>query len=317
MDLGQLRYFIKIVEQRSFTRAAKECSVSQPALSQQIAKLEKELGQPLFERQGRTIQVTTAGNLLKTHADKILQIVDDAKRQITDDGQTGRVSISAIPTVGPYILPRLLNSIATQFDSANFVVGENVTVDLLKQCSNGEINAGIVALPVESKYLSVEPLYQEELLLALPKNHELCTAEEITVEDLAEEPFIFLNEAHCLVENIESFCNQNRFQPVVTTRIHQLVTVQNLVSLGHGISFVPRMACEPHPNHQVHYRSLTGPKPFRTIALASNPYRYQSQLLQNVLKSIRELLSIQDFAATDKIPHGGNAVPKTRAADKK
>ena len=88
MDLGQLRYFSKIVEHRSFTRAAKDCSVSQPALSQQIAKLEKELGQPLFERQGRSIRLTPAGQVLQTHAEKILRLVDDAKRQITDDGQT-------------------------------------------------------------------------------------------------------------------------------------------------------------------------------------------------------------------------------------
>jgi LysR family hydrogen peroxide-inducible transcriptional activator len=290
MDLGQLRYFIKIVEHQSFTRAAQDCSVSQPALSQQIAKLEKELGQPLFERQGRTIEITTAGKLLKTHADKILQMVDDAKRQITDDGQTGRVTISAIPTVGPYLLPQLLKSIDQQFRSASFVVGEHVTADLLKRCSNGEINLAIAALPADAKYLSIEPLYEEELLLAMPRDHALSDCAEISIDDLRDEPFIFLNEAHCLVENIESFCNQQRFQPLVTTEIHQLVTVQNLVALGHGISFVPEMACQDNWNGKLVYRSLTGPKPTRTVVICSNPYRYQSQLLQNVLKAIRELL---------------------------
>ncbi len=302
MDLGQLKYFVKIVEHRSFTKAAHDCSVSQPALSQQIAKLERELGQPLFERQGRTIQVTSAGNLLKTHADKILQLVDDAKRQITDDGQTGRVSISAIPTIGPYLLPTVLNSIADQFDSASFAVGENVTSELLRACSNGEINAGIIALPAEAKYLAIEPLYREELYLALPKKHKLSRAAEISIDDLEEEPFIFLNEAHCLVENIETFCNQRRFQPIVTTRIHQLVTVQNLVSQGHGISFIPQMACDESRNSKLVYRRLAGPKPFRTIALCSNPYRYQSQLLQNVLKAIRELLSNTDSMPENRLP---------------
>lgn len=299
MDLGQLKYFVKIVEHRSFTKAAQDCSVSQPALSQQIAKLEKELGQPLFERQGRTIQVTSAGTMLKSHADKILQLVDDAKRQITDDGQTGSIHISAIPTIGPYLLPEVLNSIAAQFASASFVVGENVTEELLHSCSNGEINAGIVALPAEAKYLSVEPLYREELFLALPKKHRLCNATEISVDDLGEEPFIFLNEAHCLAENIESFCNKQRFQPVITTRIHQLVTVQNLVAQGHGVSFVPRMACDDR-NKKLVYRPLTGPRPFRTIALCSNPYRYQSQLLLNVLKAVRELLATTDENQQDK-----------------
>ena len=290
MDLGQLKYFVKIVEHRSFTKAAQDCSVSQPALSQQIAKLEKELGQPLFERQGRTIQVTAAGSLLKGHADKILQLVDDAKKQITDDGQTGQIRMSAIPTVGPYLLPRIIDRVSREFVSASFVVSEEVTADLLKSCSNGDVNVGVVALPAEAKYLSVEPLFREELLLALPAGHRLSSQAEIRLTDLQDEPFIFLNEAHCLAENIEKFCNQQRFQPIVTTLIHQLMTVQNLVALGHGVSFVPKMACQQSCDGRIVYRSLTGIKPFRTIALCSNPCRYQSQLLQNLLKAIRELL---------------------------
>lgn len=297
MDLGQLKYFIKIVEHRSFTRAAKDCSVSQPALSQQIAKLEKELGQPLFERQGRSIEITAAGSLLKGHADRILQLVDDARRQITDDGKTGRVSISAIPTVGPYLLPKLLHSVGAQFDAANFLVGEHVTPDLLKRCSNGEVNIGIAALPTEGKYLTVEPLFREKLLLALPQGHSLCERDEVTVDDLQDEPFVFLDEAHCLAENIESFCNHQRFQPLITTRIHQLVTVQNLVAQGHGVSFVPEMACGDNPDPLLVYRELTGPSPTRTIAMCFNPYRYQSQLLLNVLKAIRELVGDMELAA--------------------
>ena len=291
MDLGQLRYFIKIVEHGSFTRAAQDCSVSQPALSQQIAKLEKELGQPLFERQGRTIQITSAGKLLKSHADKILQLVDDAKRQITDDGQTGRVSIGAIPTIGPYLLPQILRCCSDQFHAANFVVSELVTKDLLKRCANGEINAGLVALPFDAKNLNIEPMFEEELLLALPAQHRLCNAKEISIEDLADESFISLNEMHCLVDHIDSFCERQGFQPLTTTRIQQLETVQNLVARGHGISFVPAMARRALIESGICYRSMNGPKPFRTIAVCSNPLRYQSQLLQNVLKAVHELLS--------------------------
>lgn len=289
MDLGQLRYFIKIVEHGSFTRAAQDCSVSQPALSQQIAKLEKELGQPLFERQGRTIQITSAGKLLKSHADKILQLVDDAKRQITDDGQTGRVSLGAIPTIGPYLLPEILRSCGDQFDSANFAVSEPVTTELLKRCSNGEINAGLIALPVDAKNLNVEPLFEEELFLATPANHRLSNAKEVSVEDIAEEPFVSLDDMHCLTDQIGLFCRRHKLQPLATSRIHQLETVQNMVARGHGISFVPAMARRSSDSN-IRYRSIVGPRPTRTIALCSNPQRYQSQLLQNVLKAICELL---------------------------
>jgi len=288
MDLGQLRYFIKIVENGSFTRAAQQCSVSQPALSQQIAKLERELEQPLFERQGRSIRVTPAGQVLKLHADRILQLVDDAQRQITDDGQTGRISISAIPTIGPYLLPQVLKNVGSQFNKASFVINEDVTDELLKRCSNGEVDIGIVALPANTKYVSIEPWMEEELLLALPRNHHLVTQESITVDDIRDEPFVMLSDVHCLVENISGFCHQQRFQPVATARIQQLSTVKNLVAAGHGISLVPRMACSDDPNGPV-YRSLAGEKPKRTIAICFNPYRYQSQLLQNFIKGLHEL----------------------------
>lgn len=289
MDLGQLKYFTKIVEHGSFTRAAQDCSVSQPALSQQIAKLEKELGQPLFERQGRSIEVTPAGHVLRAQADKILQMVDDVKRQITDDGQTGRIGISAIPTIGPYFIPGLLKSIGSQFAKASFVVNEDVTDLLLKRCSNGEVDLGILALPATAKYLTIEPLIEEELLLALPANHSLVEKPEIYVDDIRDEPFVLLDEAHCLQENVQSFCNTQRFQPVTTSRIQQLITVQNLVGLGHGVSLIPEMACRFATNHRVVYRSLAGVVPKRTIAVCWNPYRYQSQLVGNFLKALREL----------------------------
>ena len=311
MDLGQLRYFSKIVEHRSFTKAAQDCLVSQPALSQQIAKLEKELGQPLFERQGRSIRLTPAGQVLQTHAEKILQLVDDAKRQITDDGQTGRICISAIPTIAPYLLPELLTSVGGQFPSASFVVSEDTTELLLKRCSNGDIDVGVVALPATAKYLSVEPLFEEELLLALPSDHRLCGRTRISTKDLVSESFILLGDTHCLVDAIETFCNQKSFQPITTSRIEQLTTIQHLVALGHGISFVPKMAAGDDLNGKIVYRSLSGDKPTRKIAICYNPYRYQSQLLSNFIKALVEFGGSGFVASLDLTSTG-----KTEATSK-
>lgn len=288
MDLGQLRYFSKIVEHRSFTRAAQDCSVSQPALSQQIAKLEKELGQPLFERQGRSIRLTPAGQVLQTQAERILQLVDDAKRQITDDGQTGRICVSAIPTIAPYLLPQILTDVGKQFASASFVINEDTTESMLKRCSNGDVDVGILALPAAAKYLAMEPLFSEELLLALPSEHPLASKNRITAKDVSKEPFILLGDAHCLVDAIESFCNRKSFQPVSTSRIEQLTTVQHLVALGHGLSFIPRMATGDDLGGRIVYRSISGEKPMRKVAICFNPYRYQSQLLANFIKGLRE-----------------------------
>ena len=314
MDLGQLKYFIKIVEHGSFTRAAQDCSVSQPALSQQIAKLEKELGQPLFERQGRSIRVTPAGHVLRGEAEKILQLVDDVKRQITDDGQTGRICVGAIPTIGPYLLPGLLRSLRSQFTLASFAVNEHVTDDLLKVCSNGEVDVGFLAMPANAKYLNVEPFFEEELLLALPAEHALVKHDRIEIDDIRDEPFVLLDEAHCLSETVESFCNTKRFQPVATSKIQQLLTVQNLVALGHGISLIPKMACQVPASPGVVYRSLASNPPTRTIGICWNPYRYQSQLLTNFLKAIRELGDPKLMHAADdsKVQSAKPATPRVR-----
>ena len=306
MDLGQLRYFSKIVEHRSFTRAAQDCSVSQPALSQQIAKLEKELGQPLFERQGRSIRLTPAGQLLQSHAVKILQLVDDAKRQITDDGETGQICISAIPTVAPYLIPRLLQSVNGLFPKASFVINEDTTEELVKRCSSGDIDVGFVALPVTAKYLTIEPLFEEELLLAMPVNHSLAQKPSITSADLATEKLILLNDSHCLVEAIESFCNSKNFRPISVSRIEQLATIQQLVGLGHGISFIPKIATAEDLDGKIVYRSLGTDGPARRISICWNPYRYQSQLLSNFLKAVMEFCGV-DFM--QQLPPSGDRIP--------
>lgn len=289
MDLQQLKYFVKIVEHGSFTKAARDCSVSQPALSQQIRKLETHLGQPLLERKGRTVHLTAGGQLLLDRARSILRLVADTENQITDDGETGRLSLSAIPTVGPYYLPRLLRQIADQFDKARFLVGEDVTEDLLQRCYHGEVDVGILALPADIKRLDVEPLFEERLLVAVPRNHRLAGSPTLTADDIRHESFVLLGEGHCLSEAIQKFCEHREIQPISTARIQQLETVKQLVGLGHGISFVPEMAAHDNLDGRLVYCELEGNPAKRTIALCWNSARYQSQLLVNFIKAVREL----------------------------
>ena len=315
MDLGELRYFSKIVEHRSFTKAARDCSVSQPALSQQIGKLEKELGQPLFERQGRSIRLTPAGQLLHVQADRILQLADDAKKQITDDGETGRICISAIPTIAPYLVPPILKSLKAQFSKANFIISEDKTEDLLKRCSNGDVDVGILALPASAKYLTIESMFEEELMLAVSSNNPLCKKTELVGDDLKDEPFVLLRDTHCLVDSIESFCNDNNFQPVATSRIDQLTTVQHLVALDHGISFVPKMASAIDLDGKVIYRSMSENQPSRNVALCWNPYRYQSRLLTRFIEAVQQLCRTSLAQQQHAIPQ--DAILRTEVASMK
>ena len=320
MDLGQLRYFSKIVEHRSFTKAARDCSVSQPALSQQIGKLEKELGQPLFERQGRSIRLTPAGQLLHVQADKILRLAEDAKKQITDDGQTGKISISAIPTIAPYLLPAIIKNLRGDFAMASFEISEDKTEDLLKRCSNGDVDVGILALPASAKYLTVEPLFDEELMLAISSDNPLCQKTKLEAADLEGESFVLLRDTHCLNATIESFCHENNFKALAAKGVDQLLTVQHLVALDQGISFVPKMASEIDLGGRIVYRSMTSDQPTRNIAICYNPYRYQSKLLTRFISGVHELCRTnigvhqnpsdqQAFSRTDQAHE--KTVPKT------
>lgn len=286
MELSQLRYFLQVAERGNFTRAAEDLLISQPALSRSIQKLEEELGQPVFERKARSLSLTDAGTLLQARAQQVLSILEDTKSEITDDGQSGRIRVGAIPTIAPYFLPEVLRRFSNEFPKATLIVQENTTDLLLKSCTQGEIDLAILALPVPAKYLEVEELFEEELFLVLPPGHPLAEKSRIRPSDVEPFPFVLLDEAHCLSGNIVSFCRERSFQPVAVERASQLTMVQELVSLSHGVSMIPAMARRLDQSDRRVYRSLSRPKPMRTIAVAWNPYRFQSRLL----KAFREFL---------------------------
>ncbi|MEZ6049842.1 MAG: LysR family transcriptional regulator [Planctomycetaceae bacterium] len=289
MELDQLRYFLKVAERGNFTRAAEELMISQPALSRSIQKLESELGQPVFERKTRSVSLTEAGTLLQARAQQVLSILEDTKAEITDDGKSGRIRVGAIPTIAPYFLPEILRRFSAAHPQATVTVQENTTNVLLKSCEQGEIDLAIVALPISAKHLEIEELFQEELLLVLPPNHPLAHKSRIRLSDVEPYPFVLLDEAHCLSDNIVSFCHQRSVQPVAVERTSQLTMVQELVSLDHGVSMIPAMARRRDQSDRRIYRSLTSPKPIRTIAVAWNPYRFQSRLLQAFRECLRHL----------------------------
>lgn len=287
MEFDQLRYFLQVAERGNFTRAAEDLTISQPALSRSIQKLEDELGQPVFERKTRSVSLTEAGILLQSRAQQMLTILDDTKAEITDDGESGRVRIGAIPTIAPYFLPGLLRKFSSEFPKATVIVQENTTDVLLKSCTQGEIDLAVLALPVPAKYLEVEELFEEELLLVLPPDHPLLKKSKIHLSDVEPLPFVLLDEAHCLSENIATFCRQKSFQPVAVERTSQLAMVQELVSLSHGVSMIPAMARVLDQSDRRVYRSLSGKKPTRKIVVIWNPYRFQSRLIEAFREQLR------------------------------
>lgn len=296
MDLQQLRNFLKIVEIGTFTGAAGACGLSQPALSQQVARLEVELGCPLFERMGRRVALTEAGEMLRVKAEQIIALVDDTIKEVKDDGETGRVVVAAIPTIAPYLLPDVLKGFRERFPRARVEVNEEVTESLIRRLQRGEVDVGLLATPVEAPHLELEPLFEEELLLVIPSGHPLDGRESVGLGELKAEPFVMLEEAHCLSGQIRNFCQRRRFQPIATGTASQLATIQELVALGHGVSFVPEMARRKDAGDRRVYVSVADQQPTRTIAACWNAYRYQSRLMRSFLHLLRESHGSENIA---------------------
>lgn len=287
IEFQQLEQFVALARTRNFTRAASELNLSQSALSRAIQKLEDQVGQPLFERKPREVVLTDLGELLLDRAKEILKLVEDTFSLLSEAGRHGRIRLGAIPTIAPYFLPGLLRNFAGAHPDISVVVMEDTTENLIRRCSHGEIDLAILALPLIAKYLQIEPLFDEELLLVVPSGHPLATEESITAEAVESYPFVMLNEAHCLSDHIASYCRQQSVQPVTVERISQLTTVQELVALGHGVSIIPEMARRVDFGERRVYRSFTGEKPLRTVAMMWNPYRYQSKWVKELMDHLR------------------------------
>lgn len=278
LEIDQLRYFLRVAELGSFTRAAEDLRISQPALSRSIQKLEGELGKPVFHRKPRSLSLTDAGVLLEARARQVIRLLEDTRAEIEDDGETGRLRIGAIPTVAPYLLPVLLKGFAREFPRATVTVHEAPTERLLRSCSQGDVDLALMALPIGQTDLEHEELFEEELYLLLPTAHPLTRRKRITVADLEPESFIMLDEEHCLSDSIVAFCRQDATQPIIMERASQLATVQELVTLGHGISMIPHMARVMDRSRKRVYRSLAPPRPTRKICMVWDGARFHSRL---------------------------------------
>lgn len=289
MELRQLRYFVAVASTGSFSRAAERCQVSQPSLSQQIAKLEGGLKHRLFDRSGRQVLLTDAGRMLLERAESILAAVEDAERKLHESNTlaSGQVTLGALPTIAPYLLPRVLKGFMARFPGVEITVHEDVTRQLLEGIATGDLDLALVALPVPDERLHVEPLLTETLYLALPPGHRLVKRRRIALPDLHAERFILLNEMHCLGEQILSFCRANECHPRVGCRSAQISTIQNLIALGQGISLLPEMARKADVT-QLPYRRLSGAQPTRTIAVIRRKHRSSGLAVERFVTHLKK-----------------------------
>lgn len=290
MEIHQLVYFVAVAETGSFSRAAERCNVAQPSVSQQIMKLEQELGTPLFDRLSRSVILTDAGRLLLPHANAILGELHDIKHVLSGEAADGHgtLAVGFIPTVSPFVLPNAIKRFGEQFPHATLVVHEDLTETLVENLIDGKLDVGITSLPIHNRLIRTETLLTEPLMVASSRQYEIVNWASIKVKALDEFPFIALNEVHCLGEQVQMFCYQQNLHVQIVCHTTQFATVQNCIELGLGVSLVPQALAVSDTSDHIVYRMLSDAAPQRKIAAATHIGRSQSYLARQFIDIVRD-----------------------------
>ena len=246
MELHQLRYFCAVVEAGSFSRAAEQSHVSQPSLSQQIMKLEDELGTRLFDRLGRSVRLTETGQTFLPRARAVLRELEAARGDVAEqkDSVGGSVTIGVIPTVAPYFLPQRLTRFSRKFPQVRLTVVEEITPVLLDQLRASKVDLAILALPIRGHEFETFPLLAERLFAALPAGHKLAKRRSLSLKDLRAQPFLLLRDGHCFRDTAVAACDRARLHPQIVFESGQFSSLLSMVGAGMGFSIVPEMAID-------------------------------------------------------------------------
>ena len=279
MEIHQLRYFVAVAEEGSFSRAAAKVRVAQPSLSQQIRKLEAEVGQPLFDRLPRSVVLTEAGRCLIDYARQILSSIDDARRCVGDlKGEIGgKLAVGAIPTIAPYVLPDLVGKFQKHYPEVTLEIVEDVTEGITRRVEAGELDVALASTCHSSPTLRRESVGNEPLLALLPERHPLAKKTLVELDDLKSQRFLLLHEMHCLSQQVHHLLEARRLRPEIALAGSQLGTIANMVAAGIGVSIVPQL--------MVNHQAIPGcvslpfapPVPERELNLLYNPLRFQSK----------------------------------------
>src|SRR6202046_1130806 len=268
MEVHQLRYVCAIADTGNFSRAAERCQIAQPSLSQQVLKLEEELGTKLFDRLGRSIRLTEAGRAFIPRARAILDQMEAARssaaEQNTDFRGSGAVGV--IPTVAPYLMPRYTARFAKKYPDAKLRIVEETTSVLVEGLRDLSIDVAILALPLRHKDLELFPIRTEPLFAVLKRDHPRATAKSLALKDLRGESFVMLRDGHCFRDLSMGACMRARVTPNIAFESGQFSSVLGMVAAGVGVSLVPEMAIDR--NVGCRYVRLTDAQATRTIVAA-------------------------------------------------
>src|ERR1700730_9168232 len=245
MEIHQLAYFESVSRHLRFTRAAEELHVAQPSVSQQIRKLETELGAPLFHRMKRQVALTEAGKTFLPHARAVLRRLDEARLEVQELSglRKGTLAVGAPPSVGTHLLPRALAAFSRLHPGITLTFREAGSRTLLKLLEEGELDMAVVIQPIRHPVLETLPLLEEELLLVVPRDHPLASGRRrVPMAQLREEPFVMLREgAYDLRDQTLAACRRAGFEPLVALDGGEMDSMLRFVAAGLGLAILPEM----------------------------------------------------------------------------
>ncbi|MBN2629763.1 MAG: LysR family transcriptional regulator [Rhodobacteraceae bacterium] len=288
ISMRHLRYFDALAQHGHFGRAAEMCAISQPALSIQIKELEEMLGASLVERGARQIRLTPLGDAFALRVRDILRAVDELGdlARASFSPLMGRLRIGVIPTVAPYLLPRVIKALVARYPGLDLRPREAVTQTLIAELLEGRLDTAIVALPVSEPSLAEQALFDEEFVLVRPP--EDADKPVPNSDMLREMRLLLLEEGHCFRDQALSFCNLSAAVPRDLMEGSSLSTLVQMVGAGIGVTLIPEMAVPVEiRSASVSVARLAAPPPSRTIGMIwrkSNPLAEQLGLIAEIVR---------------------------------
>jgi LysR family hydrogen peroxide-inducible transcriptional activator len=292
LKLKDLRYLVAVADQRHFGRAAARCFVSQPTLSSQLKKLEQALGVQLIERAPNNVSLTEAGEEIVARARRIIEASEEvvALAAGARDPLAGKLRVALLPTIGPYLLPQVMRAIRKGLPRLELRLYEHQTAPMLEKLRDGELDLGILALPVELAGLEARELYREAFTVALPERHPLAARAALRAADLEGETLLLLEEGHCLRDQALEVCGTASVSESQDFRATSLETLRQMVAAGAGVTLLPELASRgAYGNARgVRVRPFARPAPVRRIGAVWRKTTARGVAIEAVARLIAE-----------------------------
>jgi DNA-binding transcriptional LysR family regulator len=275
LELLQLKYFQCVARLEHMTKAAEQLKIAQPSLSKTIARLEEDLGVPLFDRRGRQLRLNTYGRIFLERVERAFMELREGQREIQDLAGCNQGTVTLAVSV-PRILPELLGAFFAAYPDVRLRQVMQSTATMVRNLENGEIDLCISSVPIAGRDLVWQPLITEEIFLIVPPQHELADRDSVHLHEVSNQPFISMNEGFGFRDLTDGFCRQAGFTPYIAFEGDQLDVIGNLVQQGLGIAFVPALTWRKASHRLTHRLRILEPVCQRTIGLAWSKRRYLS-----------------------------------------